>query len=201
MDLANIEQQMTTAIGQQETSGGTAGVGVSLNNPGALKYADWEAQYGATQGSNGFAQFPSLSQGWQALTARIGQLVSGGSSVQSLINTYSPPSDGNTNNAQRVSQIANTTGLDPSQPIASQVNQANSNNSLIPPDVSDNANPDANPQTIATVGSSTGSGLWGRVAAFLVGIVCLILGIVLLKQSQTIIEAVGKTAGAAATAV
>jgi hypothetical protein len=207
-NLATLEQYITTAIGQQETSGGTAGVGLSLNNPGAMEYQPWESAYGATLSSGGrWAKFPSMQSGWDALKARVAQLVGSGASLTSLVNTYAPPSDNNTNNHQRIAELVKKTGLDPAQPVKDQVQPPSlleQWGAMIPPDVQASANPDqayidqdaaAHPEKYA--GGST----WSRVAAFCVGILCLGLGILLLRQSQVIIQQTGKAAASAAAAV
>ena len=41
-------------------------IGVRYNNPGCLKFAKWEKEYGAVQMPNGFAKFPTYSLGKQA---------------------------------------------------------------------------------------------------------------------------------------
>lgn len=196
-DLPTLEQQISTAIGQQETAGGTTGVGASLYNPGGLKYAGWESTYGATQGAGGFAKFPSLTQGWAALKDRVNQLIMQGRTLQELVNVWAPASDGNTNNPQRISQIASITKLDPTIPIVSQYS-----GSLIPPDVAAQANPDQKfldtPEGQAMNQDMTQKlfgTTWGRVAAFLVGLLFLIAGLMLLKQTQIVIEQSKRAAG------
>lgn len=188
MDLATLEQQISTAIGQQETGSGTAGVGATMNNPGGLKYADWETQFGATPTASGFAKFPNQAAGQNALSALVSRIVNGGASLSSLISQWSPPADGNTNNADRVSQLAAATKLDPSQPIAAQASQAALPG--VPADVAAQANPDqAAMQAAGAVDNSTQTGgSWGRIAAFLVGLVCLVMGLLLLKQTQIVIQ-------------
>jgi hypothetical protein len=119
-DINTIEQQLQTAIAQQETGGGSAGVGLSLNNPGALRYAGWESAFGATSDPSGFAKFPNAQSGFDAMLTRIKQLVSGGASLTSLINTWSPASDGNVNNSARIAQLATVTGLNATAPIQTQ---------------------------------------------------------------------------------
>lgn len=179
MDLATLEQQISTAIGQQETAGGTAGVGLSLNNPGALKYSGWEAAYGATQTPSGFASFPSIAAGWSALADRVNQLVQSGASVAGLIHTWAPPADGNTNNDARTNQIASVTKLDPNTPIASQVGSA----------IATTAGSAA-----GTIGNAVASvlipgwGSWARIATFVVGLVCVIAGLFMLKSTQVVVQ-------------
>jgi hypothetical protein len=41
-------------------------LGVRLNNPGCLKFATWQKEYGAVLGTSGFAKFPTYGLGKQA---------------------------------------------------------------------------------------------------------------------------------------
>lgn len=193
MDLATLEQQISTAIGQQETAGGTTGVGLSLNNPGGLQFSQWETQYGATQTASGFASFPSLSAGWSALSNRVGQLVNSGASVNSLINTWAPASAGNVNNASRVSQIASATGLDPNASIASQAASSSASGSAASA-ASSIASAVAS-GVLKSLGLGAGDGFSiSRMAVFIVGIVCIIGGLLMLKQTQVVIQNVTEKA-------
>src|SRR3569833_3195748 len=211
--LSQIEQQISTSINQQETSGGTAGVGASLNNPGGLRYATWEAAYGAvptdvgaTADAAGFAKFPTLEAGKNAVLARVDQLVLAGHSLASLISTWSPAKAGNTNNAQRVAQLAQATSLDPQLPIKAQAAGIQDTNPELPGYMS----PDQYYATQAVQGqqdsnpNSPLSQYAARIAAFAVGIILVIMGLVMMKQTQIVIEnvkgAAGKVAGAAAVA-
>lgn len=178
MTLAELEQTVAALIGQQETGGGTAGVGLHLNNPGALKYAPWEGTlFGATPTPSGFAQFPTVASGGDALRALVNTYVNAGASISSLIKKWAPASDGNTNNDQRINQIASVAQLDPAASIASQAGNAataiaGAAADLIPvPDVSDFFGVDA-----------------GRLAAFVLGLVCVIAGLFMLKQTQIVVQ-------------
>lgn len=132
-DINTVEQQIETAIAIQETSNGTAGVGSSLNNPGAIRYAPWETYYGASESTSGktaqdagFASFPSLQQGFDALMARVKQLVGvPNASITSVLNKYAPERDANgvvinPTTPARIASIAQATGLDPTKPITAQ---------------------------------------------------------------------------------
>lgn len=203
LNLATIEQQLSTAIGQQETAGGTTGVGASLNNPGGLMYADWEAGYGATQGAGGFARFPTLQQGTGAMSALIDRYVKGGASLSSLIGQWAPSNAGNANNDARVAQLASATGLDPMQPVITQAAPA----ALSPGQIALGTYSAAQqlgitiPGTATVGGTGSASTLWGRVAALLVGLMCLGAGLLMLKQSRTVIQTVGSGAGKVAAKV
>lgn len=196
MDLTTIEQQLTTAIGQQETSGGTAGVGASLNNAGAIQYSPWEASFGATPTTgSSFATFPSLTSSYAALQQLITNYVNKGASITSLINTYAPPSDGNTNNAARIAQAAAATGLNPTAPINGQTPSNTSAASSAASILS---------ATAGLTNQYTSTGIVGRIAAVGVGAILLIVGLLSLKSTQPIVQTVVKgardAAGAAAGA-
>jgi hypothetical protein len=82
------------------------------NNPGNLKFAPWEAGYGATGAeTNGpFAQFGTLEQGASALRALLLRYGSRGlNTVQSIINTYAPGSENNT--SAYVNDVAKNMGV------------------------------------------------------------------------------------------
>jgi hypothetical protein len=205
-DLAALEAQIGTMIGQQETGNGTAGVGVSLNNPGAIKYAPDQVAFGAVQAPSGFAQFPTLAQGRAAMQALIDKYVKSGNSISTLINSWAPPSDNNTNNDQRISQIASVTGLNPQLPITSQA-------------VSGSSAPAGGLQGAwdSVWGTNGGKGLgstitdevvgtfpWGRTAAGLAGLICLGIGLLMLSgKGQVVVEQfkAGVKEGAAAAAL
>lgn len=211
-----IDQQIAILIGQQETGGGTAGVGKSLNNPGGLKFADWETQFGAVKTDSGFAKFPSLTDGFAALKTRVAQIISGGSSLKSLIDTWAPIGDGNVNNPQRVLDISKATGLDPYLPIQGQAAAAAAPDAITGKPPTSTSSGGGSMQQVAldalkiaasAIGLPTGvSGdgnsdfTWGRFALFLIGVICLIAGLSLLKQTQIVIEQVQKTAGKVAAA-
>ena len=68
------------------------------NNPGNLRFADWESQFGGQPGEGGFTRFPSVADGLKAMVHLLG--TSYGKEVQSrdwdaLISRYAPASDGN----------------------------------------------------------------------------------------------------------
>jgi hypothetical protein len=202
-NLATIEQQLSTAIGQQETAGGTTGVGASLNNPGGLKWAPWEVSYGAIPGSGGFAQFPSLEQGEGAMSALIDKIVQSGASLSSLLGQWAPASDNNPTTDARVTQLAQLTGLDPAKPILGQATPG----ALSPGQIALGVYSAGQqlgitiPGTATVGGTGSASTLWGRAAAMVVGLMCLGAGFLLLKETRTVIQVVGKTAAKGAAAV
>jgi len=71
---------------------GTSTVAINNNNPGNLKYA---GQVGATQDARGFAVFPSIEAGTQALMNDLNAKVNSGKyqTINDLMSVYSPDSD------------------------------------------------------------------------------------------------------------
>jgi hypothetical protein len=177
--LQTITDQLATAIGQHETNGGSAGVGASLNNIGAMKFAPWETAYGATPTPSGFAAFPSLQDSFNAAKARVAQLIAGGASITDLVNTWAPPSDGNKTNPARIADMSGKTGLDPKAPIKDQSSGADSESgsgSGIVGGLIDSA-----------LGAALGATGIDQVVAFVVGLVLVIIGLLSLKTAQQVI--------------
>lgn len=85
------------------------------NNPGNLVYA---GQAGASPGAGGFAYFPTLAAGQQALQNQIQLYAAQGMSIQDMMNIYAPASNGNdpTGYAQT---IANSLGVTPDTSLLS----------------------------------------------------------------------------------
>jgi hypothetical protein len=202
--LTTIEQQLSTAIGQQETGNGSAGVGISLNNPGGLQYANWETSFNATPAPNStFASFPSLTDGYQAMMQLIDNYVQSGSSLTSLIAAWSPASGGNANNDARVAALAAATGLDPTASIASQtgITPSTTSAATAAPITASSAAALASAALNAAVGSVTPSassvasaiapglaGWIGRGIAIGLGAIMIVVGLLSLKSTQVIVQ-------------
>jgi hypothetical protein len=213
--LGSVETQLSQMIAQQETAGGTAGVGASLNNPGAVQFAQWEAAYGATPGAGGFAAFPTLDKGFAALNNLIDSYVKSGSSIQGMMNAYAPPAL-NPTTPSRIDALAAATGLNPQQPIQTQV-QSGAATPATPTASGSTVTPTSNtPATGSTSAidkvlealgiedASTGGFTWDRIVAGIVGIACMIVGLMMLKQTQIVVQNVqraGKRVGKFAEAV
>lgn len=93
------------------------------NNPGNLKYSYWETQYGASEGVNGFALFPSFGSGMDALNARVTELENSGDSIAQLIHTWAGsqyPGNSSQSESNYVNFVAQKTGLNATQPINQQ---------------------------------------------------------------------------------
>ena len=84
------------------------------NNPGNLRFA---RQYGAAQGSGGFAQFSTPEAGYQALVDQVQLDASRGETLAQYITKYAPPSENDT--ALYIRQASETLGVHPNTPLAS----------------------------------------------------------------------------------
>lgn len=95
------------------------------NNPGNLRFA---GQQGATQGQGGFAAFPTLQAGLDALrndllgkmTGNTRTGLTGNSTVQDLINVYAPKGDGN-DPTTYAKNLANALGVSTSTKLSTLV--------------------------------------------------------------------------------
>jgi len=89
---------------------------IANNNPGNLRNADWEKEFGAVPGRNDFAHFPSVEQGIRAYAHLMGspdlpyrQFVDN-RDYAGLVHKYAPSSDGN-NEAQYAQQLRDWTQM------------------------------------------------------------------------------------------
>jgi hypothetical protein len=102
-------------------SSGSGSIAERNNNPGDLRYA---GQTGATQNSDGFAQFSSFTAGFKALENQLQLNISrsGSESLLQFAQTYAPSSDGN-NPQKYASDLASQLGVSINTPI-SQLSQS-----------------------------------------------------------------------------
>jgi hypothetical protein len=82
------------------------------NNPGNLRYA---GQPGASEGEGGFAKFPSVAAGVQALTNQIRLDASRGLSLLQFIHKYAPPTENDTQ--KYLQDVLAMTGAKPTTPL------------------------------------------------------------------------------------
>ena len=97
-------------------------ISIANNNPGNLRFAPWEANFGGTPGQANFTHFPSIEQGIRAYVNLLGQPIYRNDvdnrDWPSLVSKYAPSSDGN-NEAEYAAQLtewtahfANAIGVD-----------------------------------------------------------------------------------------
>ena len=187
-------------IAQQETAGGTTGVGASKNNPGGLTWAPWEAGYGGTQ-TGTFTTFPTLSGGFDALNALVDKYIKGGASITSMMNKYAPVAQ-NPTTPFRIQSLTDLTGLDPNLPILQQLQLpgiSSQSQAAI-----DAFNKGANPSTTIAPESQAAIDAHDAEASFLgmsipiarfatgvIGLVLFTVGLLMLRQVQTMAVNIG----------
>lgn len=186
-DIKAVEQEIETAIAVQETSNGTAGVGASLNNPGAMRFSGWETYYGASESTNGktatdagFASFPTPQSGFDALLARIKQLVGvPGATITTLMETYAPTRNKagiviNPTTPARIASIAQITGLDPTVPFVAQTSGTDATGGALAHVLLGGVNGGGG----VTGAASANNTIVGRAAAGVAGCILLTIGLV-----------------------
>jgi peptidoglycan hydrolase-like protein with peptidoglycan-binding domain len=103
----NVPTELALAMFWKEAQWNTTGVAPRNNNPGNLRFAEWEREFGG-QPNGGFTKFPSVEKGIEAyfrlMDKGYRQFIDN-KDWQGLINKYAPPSDGN-NSTQYAQQIA-----------------------------------------------------------------------------------------------
>jgi peptidoglycan hydrolase-like protein with peptidoglycan-binding domain len=108
----NVPVELALAMFQKEAQWNTTGVAPKNNNPGNLRFAEWEKEFGGVP-NGGFTKFPSVEKGIEAYF----RLMDKGyrkfidtKDWQGMINKYAPPSDGNDSSlyAKQIGQWMNT---------------------------------------------------------------------------------------------
>lgn len=94
----NVPAELALAMFRKEASFMTAGSAVRNNNPGNLRFAEWERKFGG-EPNGGFAKFPSVKQGVEAYFALLGgpayrSFLDKGD-YKGLVNKYAPPFENN----------------------------------------------------------------------------------------------------------
>ncbi|NMO18066.1 hypothetical protein HPC49_09990 [Pyxidicoccus fallax] len=91
----NVPPELALAMFRKEASFMTAGSAVKNNNPGNLRFAEWERQFGGQPNGN-FAKFPNAKQGIEAYFSLLNsgyRSFIGRGDYQGLINKYAPPTE------------------------------------------------------------------------------------------------------------
>ena len=92
----NVPAELALAMFRKEASFMTAGSAVKNNNPGNLRFAEWERKFGG-EPNGGFTKFPSVKQGVEAYFALLGGPAYRGfidrGDYKGLINKYAPPTE------------------------------------------------------------------------------------------------------------
>jgi hypothetical protein len=90
------------------------------NNPGAVEFKPWMAQYGARLGPNGrYAQFDSPDQGYQVMGRVLDTYRDkhGLNTVTGIINRWAPANVDNNSTSSYAASVAKSLGIDPNAPL------------------------------------------------------------------------------------
>jgi peptidoglycan hydrolase-like protein with peptidoglycan-binding domain len=94
----NVPVELGLAMFWKEAQWNTTGVAPRNNNPGNLRFAEWERELGGVP-NGGFTKFPSLDKGIEAYFRLLGSSTYrhfvDTKDWAGLVNKYAPPSDGN----------------------------------------------------------------------------------------------------------
>lgn len=111
----NISQLFNSPNGQQLSIGDpNARLAQVNNNPGNLRFA---GQNGASQGEGGFARFPSLEAGFEALVRQIQLDTRRGDTIETFVQDYAPSSENNT--PKYIQDLSNLLGVPSTTPLSS----------------------------------------------------------------------------------
>jgi hypothetical protein len=186
---------------QQQAEGYYPGsLAYTNSNPGNIVYGSFAQQYGATQGTGGFANFGTLANGQQAQDALITQYYQNNpnASISDLANYWAPSNaPGNTpaSTSQYANNMASILGVPASTPLSSLSSGVSSAvsglatgilNAVSPGTVGANAAAGKTVQTNLSTWAQSGFS-WMRVGTFLAGLICLVIGIWFLKPVQQIV--------------
>lgn len=197
----------------------------AANNPGAILYGPFAQSQGATgslmsgAGAN-LAVFPTVAQGESAEDALVGEYAANGLTLQQLGQTWACGSDTTCQSSQAnqnyVSTLAQQTGVPATTPLTS-LSGANPGS---PPATTGSAASNAitnaftwggmlNPSTWNPFSSSSGSNpssssstsgfSWGRIGAFLLGLIVIAGAIYLFKDVREAVNSGGKSLVTAAS--
>lgn len=159
------------------------------NNPGDLGWGQFAIEHGATGlGDKGIAVFPDAQTGTAAEDALVNYYAGQGASIQDLISAWAPPTaPGNSPEATQnyIDYVTKKLGVSPSTPVSS-LSGGSSQNASIGGDFLKSLIPGG-------MGLVPGFS-WGRIAAFLLGLLTIGAGLYLLKPVQNIVNQTIRTA-------
>ncbi len=189
------------------------------NNPGALAPGAFATAHGSTgtlytAGGQPIAAFPNLDSGMSAEDSLIAQYANQGLTLQDLVGKWSPPTAPG-NSLQSTQNYTNFLSQNLGVPASTPITQAESSFDLangISPISTPNNNPGGTgvPNTGGILGNlfpwlnqptTTGPSVfsWGRIAAFLLGLIFIGVGLALFRPVQNIVTSTARVARTAAT--
>lgn len=192
LNFPNID----TAIATAEGYGQPNAIPTLANNPGDLALGN----IGNGTLGQGITIFPSPQAGVAALDNQVGMIANGTSAnyspnetINQIGQTYAGQGQQGTNWA---SNFAKSLGINPNSTFAQLLGKTSNlfNSNGLPAWASNAQNSFAGTANFAGSKSSSSPFNLGRVAAGIIGLICIAGGIFMLKSSQTIIQTTGKVA-------
>lgn len=205
---------LDSAIANFEGFGIDNSVATRNNNPGNLIATPWSMSQGAVgQDSSGFAIFPDVATGAQALDNLVKIQANNGLTLSDLINkVWAPPTaTGNTSQSSSnyTDYVSNAIGLNPSSPVSAASGKSALDSSRdwlsgvlgLPPSKNSsvdnivNATPGAGTIINAAKTASWFSNLTlARAVTIIIGIIVIGAGLLSLKPVQNVVTQTGKVA-------
>jgi hypothetical protein len=201
---------LDAAMAQYEGFGVPGSVASRNNNPGNIIAGAYATSHGAVGSDGSFATFPDPATGFGAMDSLVGSYANKGASLSDMISAW----NGHAANSGAYSTfVGNAAGVDPSASVASMAAPATPNSGT-PSGTSGNplfnALPDLStllsgimfPEATAAlnvVKTVTGAGSgsdsffgisWSRIAAFIIGTGCVIIGLVSFSSGQSVNQTV-----------
>lgn len=173
----------------------------TANNPGAIQAGSFATAHGATGALNGFAVFPDTTTGTAAEDALVSSYASQGLTIDQLINKWAPanaPGNDPTSTQNYVNSVANSLGVTPDTPLSDVQGKGNAPTSSSTPSLFQSAcnklfapgslgsvtfcgEPKPTASTAANPLANTSTFSWGRIAAFVLGLILITAGLYLFK--------------------
>jgi hypothetical protein len=190
--MSTASNPLAQAIAWAEGFGKPGAVPTTANNPGDLKVGD----VGSGTTASGITVFPDAQSGWDALNSQVAKMLNGSSNFYTPDNTIAQAGQtyaaGDPNWAKHV---ASYLGVDPNTTLGNAAGNGSSS-STSSTDASNNPL-GANAPFSATNPLNSSTGLLGslspaRWAGGIIGIIAIAVGLLMFKQTQSIIIGSGK---------
>ncbi len=169
---------LDAAIAEFEGFGKSGTLATRNNNPGNLVYGPFAKSQGATGSEKGFATFPDVATGTEAMDNLLGNYASKGYNLKDTIDAWNGHGS---NSDQYTDFVASKTGIKPLDTF----------NDWLGTGVADMLKQDVSDMDAIRSGASTLFSLtnlsYTRIAAFLLGLIFIIAGLMMFKPTHDVI--------------
>jgi len=179
-------QSLDEAMAQFEGFGKAGTLATRNNNPGNIIESAFAYSHGAVGASSGFAVFPDVDSGYQATDALVASFAAKGATVASLINAWSPSTaPGNTSIGTQnyINFVTGKLGVTPDTKVSDLANKPAPTSTAA--SIIDKLGSISTSMMDIVTGKTLASS-WGRVGAFIVGLIFIAAGLFLFKPAQQI---------------